>query len=666
MYVKLSLRNVRRSYKDYAVYFLTIIVAVSLFYTFNALSQTDVLGKMMNSKQSDFTTAINLVMSVLSVFVSLILGFLLIYANNFLIRRRKKEMGIYLTLGMSKQTLSAVLFLETCSIGLISLVIGLPIGVLLSQGFAVLIQQLALGNTGTAIHFFFSPAACLKTIFYFASMFLCVMIFNIVVIRRYQVIQLIRGGRHNQTIRRWPAAVYLIVFAAGIAMIGRGYWLVGHYGLQAVSKQLWLAIILGSVGTFCFFFALAGFALKLFQLNKKLYFHHLNMFVLRQISSKMNTAWVSTSFVTLMLFFAFSGLIIGVNISQGLNRSIGKFAVYDASIHGRGTVSDLEQTLRTKGIDLGNDSQRSQAATFYRSPLVLGDLLPYVDRSKRQAVSQLYPKQTPIPAITQSAYNRLMKLQGKQTIHLSRQGWLLITPDSGFADHIARVSAINVNGQKVIFADHGKTHTAMIENAVSYRSILTIVVPDRTVRAMQPLSSLINIDFKGNKSGQIAALRQKAKALEDPAAETTIMTSAYIADLVVGNNLMVNFSILYLALIFLIAGCAILALQQLAESSDNVLRYGVLKQLGAGRRMIHHALLAQIALSFFIPLCVALIHSSAALKVMDTQNRNLSSAASIWQTASIVVPLLLLIYLAYFSVTYYHSRAMIDQQARRE
>ncbi|MCI1882207.1 MAG: FtsX-like permease family protein, partial [Sporolactobacillus sp.] len=153
MYVKLSLRNVRRSYKDYAVYFLTIIVAVSLFYTFNALSQTDVLGKMMNSKQSDFTTAINLVMSVLSVFVSLILGFLLIYANNFLIRRRKKEMGIYLTLGMSKQTLSAVLFLETCSIGLISLVIGLPIGVLLSQGFAVLIQQLALGNTGTAIHF---------------------------------------------------------------------------------------------------------------------------------------------------------------------------------------------------------------------------------------------------------------------------------------------------------------------------------------------------------------------------------------------------------------------------------------------------------------------------------------------------------------------------------
>jgi putative ABC transport system permease protein len=660
MFAKLSLRNVKRSYKDYAVYFLTIIVAVSLFYVFNALSQKDVLGQMMHLKNSEIAKAINMVMTFLSVFISLILGFLLIYANNYLIRRRKKEMGIYLTLGMSRRKVSGLLFLETCVIGLVSLVIGLVVGVFLSQGFAALIQRLALGNLQVSIHFIFSAASGIKTILYFAAMFLCVMIFNTVVIGRYRVIELIHGERKNQLIRHWPSFVYLIVLACGGGLIGRGYWMINHYGLHTVSKETGYAILFGMIGTFLFFFALAGFALKFMSMNKNLYFRHLNMFVMRQISSKMNTAWISISLVTLMLFFSITGLAIGVNLSKSLNEATDQYAAFDVSIRGNGALDQLKQQLKQKQINTDDYSHHLNAFTLYDSPFRLSDFLPYVHQSQKRSLLQLYNTKAPIPAMKLSAYNQLMHLQGKQPIHLTAHQWKLFTTDPAVMKQVNPPSSLKT----VTFWNKGKVRQVTIENSVGTDYALGVVVPDDEVRGMKPFYSIINFNFEGNKTEQLANLRKKAKALEDPTAETRVLTRAFIADAILGNNLLVNFSILYIGLIFLIAGCAILALQQLAESADNVHRYGILQQLGASRKMVHRALFAQIAIYFFIPLSVAMIHAFVGLKAMDAQNQVIGSSESIWKTAYVVIPILLVIYLAYFIVTYFNSKSIVNKNAR--
>ena len=131
MLFKISVKNIRKSFKDYAVYFFTLILGVAVFYVFNAIdSQTVMLDVRKNVY--DIIKLMNEMLSGVSVFVSCVLGFLIIYASRFLIKRRNKEFGIYLTLGMSKRKISIILFFETLLIGIVSLVVGLFLGTVLS------------------------------------------------------------------------------------------------------------------------------------------------------------------------------------------------------------------------------------------------------------------------------------------------------------------------------------------------------------------------------------------------------------------------------------------------------------------------------------------------------------------------------------------------------
>ena len=124
MLFKLSFKNIIKSIKDYAIYFFTLTLGVGIFYVFNALdSQTAMLN--LNASTKMIAKTLVSILSGVSIFVSIILAFLIIYASRFLIKRRNKEFGIYLTLGMSKRKISIILFLETLFIGIISLVVGL-------------------------------------------------------------------------------------------------------------------------------------------------------------------------------------------------------------------------------------------------------------------------------------------------------------------------------------------------------------------------------------------------------------------------------------------------------------------------------------------------------------------------------------------------------------
>lgn len=131
MLCKLSFKNIKKSFKDYAIYFFTLVLGVSIFYVFNAIESQTAMLKVASSTREVIDLMTNS-LSAVSVFVSFILGFLIIYASSFLIKRRNKEFGIYLTLGMSKRKISMILFLETLFIGVISLAVGLVLGVLLS------------------------------------------------------------------------------------------------------------------------------------------------------------------------------------------------------------------------------------------------------------------------------------------------------------------------------------------------------------------------------------------------------------------------------------------------------------------------------------------------------------------------------------------------------
>lgn len=192
MFSKIAINNVKRSFKDYFIYFLTLTFAVCLFYSFNSIEAQNSMLEMGKSTMA-FMSSLNKMIAGASVFVTFILGGLIAYANNFLIKKRKRELGIYMTLGMSKGKISKILVIETIIIGLISLVVGIILGILVSQSLSIITAKLLFVNL-SKYRFIVSVNAVIKSAVYFGIIFLLVMILNQRTISKYKLIDLINAS----------------------------------------------------------------------------------------------------------------------------------------------------------------------------------------------------------------------------------------------------------------------------------------------------------------------------------------------------------------------------------------------------------------------------------------------------------------------------------------
>lgn len=221
MYFKLAFENVRKSFKIYRIYFLTMVLAVSIFYSFNSIESQQAILDLSKSKESYIDLLINS-MEIISIFVSFILGGLILYANNFLIKKRKKELGIYRTLGMSNLKISQVIVAETIIVGVLSLVVGLLIGLVLSQGLSAFASKLFEVDM-SKYKFIISSSAIQKTIVYFGIIFLIVMIFNVITISRYKIIDLVNANKKVENIKFKNPIVYVITFLISTCLLLTSY-----------------------------------------------------------------------------------------------------------------------------------------------------------------------------------------------------------------------------------------------------------------------------------------------------------------------------------------------------------------------------------------------------------------------------------------------------------
>ena len=279
MLFKLSIKNMKKSFKDYAIYFLTLVLGVAIFYMFNSLDSQQAMLEVSQSTRELIRLMISL-LGMVSVFIAIILGFLIVYANNFLINRRKREFGIYMTLGMGKRQISKIIWIETILVGILSLIVGLVIGIFASQFMSILVAKLFEADM-SEFTFVFSKDACIKTCIYFAIMYLAVIVFNTITISRYKLINLLTAIKRNETIKIKNPIIAVLVFIVSVVILGYAYYLVtgGVYSLNTANKLL-KPIIMGIVGTLGIFWSLSGFILKLVQSSKKIYLKGTNMFVL--------------------------------------------------------------------------------------------------------------------------------------------------------------------------------------------------------------------------------------------------------------------------------------------------------------------------------------------------------------------------------------------------
>src|SRR5690554_3140664 len=224
MFFKIAINNVKRSFKDYFIYFLTLTFGVCIFYSFNTIEAQNSMLEMGKST-AEFMSTLNALIAGASVFVAFILGGLIAYANNFLIKKRKRELGIYMTLGMSKGKISKILIIETILIGLISLVVGIILGIIVSQGLSIITAKLLAVNI-IKYKFIISVNAVIKSAVYFGIIFILVMILNQRTISKYKLIDMLNASKKNEKIRINNPFLSIVVFLISVATLVMAYILI--------------------------------------------------------------------------------------------------------------------------------------------------------------------------------------------------------------------------------------------------------------------------------------------------------------------------------------------------------------------------------------------------------------------------------------------------------
>ena len=678
MLFKLSIKNISKSIKDYTIYFFTLILGVAIFYVFNAIDSQTAMMNITSSTQ-EILELLTSLLSGVSVFVSFILASLIIYASRFLMKRRNKEFAIYLTLGMSKRKISLILFFETLVIGIISLTIGLLAGFLLSQLMSIIVANMFEADL-TKFTFIFSKNACIKTLIYFGIMYLVVIIFNIINISRCKLIDLIYSKNKSERIKLKNPWLCIIIFIISACTLGYAYYRVapGTDKLKSEFEMLFLAA-LGAISTFFIFWSLSGLILKIVRRHKNTYYKKLNSFVIRQISSKINTTVLSMTVICLMLFITICVLSTSLSMKSSLNKNLSMYAPLDIEI-GKNYNTDqikydytdiqmqnsklsFEEALNELGFDYKNNLTNITNFSLYKDENITlkSSLGSYCEIAKNQKGFLSYNKT--IKLMKNSDYNNIANSFNLEKVDLKDNEYIVVGNYENMLsiknEALKRNTKIEINNNdyypKYEKAIHGFYEMTSNESEDGF-----IVLPDNALKDEQKVTSLMIADYKGDKNQIESMINNIIKKENFADYILTINTKQDIKNASVGLGAIVTFLGLYLGIIFLISCAAILALKELSESSDNSEKFNMLRKIGVDEKDLNKALFRQIGVFFIFPLALAIIHSIFGLMFC---NNIIKTAGVSFNLQSIIITaiFIVLIYGGYFLVTYLCSKNIIRE-----
>ena len=697
MLFKLSIKNMKKSFKDYGIYFLTLVLGVAIFYMFNSLDSQQAMLQVSESTRKLITLMIG-ILNIISVFIAIILGLLIVYANNFLINRRKREFGIYMTLGMGKRQISKIILLETLFIGILSLVVGIFIGIFASQFMSVLVAKLFEADMNE-FTFVFSSGACIKTCIYFAVMFIAVMLFNTITISRYKLINLLTANRKNEKVKMKNPIISVIVFLVSCVILGYAYWKVtgGINELDTIDKVIG-PILMGTIGTIGIFWSLSGFILRVIQSRKSIYLKGTNMFVLRQLNNKVNTTVVSMSVICLMLFMTISILSSSISVQTSMDAELEEMTPVDLNLMKEVNLPESYTNPRTGTITYYTNAQREDSRktivntleengfdmnllkdvneiTIYTIPgwtwqKSLGN---YYETAKEEFPMLAY--ETSEPLVKVSDYNKIASLYGQEQYSLEDDEYIVLCDFDSMVDlrneALKNNNMMEING-KNYHAKYKECKSGFLSISTSHTNTGIILLPDSIdLKDEWKEQELLVANYNANTEEEKLNIdkiftdednSELFKELSKNNITLDGMTKIVIIESSQGVATIVIFIAIYLGIIFLIASSAILALKQLTESSDNKQRYTILRKIGCDEKMINQALFRQIAIFFMLPLILAIIHSIFGIKFALTVLSVLSKPEELLPSIIVTAILIGVIYGLYFLATYLGSKNIIKEE----
>lgn len=702
MLVRLALGNVRKSVRDYAIYFVTLVLGVAVFYAFNSIAGQ---ASFLSPEYGEILGMLGDLMTGLTVFLALVLGFLMVYANNYLVRRRKKELGLYQVLGMRRGQVSIILTLETLMASLVSLLVGLLVGVLLSQ-VLVFVTAALFHEQITNFVLVFSGHSLVVTLLCFGVIFLVMLLLNLRSLGRVKLVDLMGAERTNESVKLRSLPLALLLFLVGCGLIGCAYWRLLHDGfpLSDVTgegrTQFLITTVMVVVGTFLFFYAFSGFMLIAVQRFKGVYWRGLNMFTLRQLNSRINTTSLSMALISIILFLAITSVTGGMSICTTMNNSILDHTPSDATVNvvyvGDNAVTRAEG-LEGQEVHGGQDFVALMAGAGYDLG-ALGDVIQVTQYSPETALAtsdaltihalcaalgaaipagmeQSLSDTSGLSMIPASEYNAYRAFLGLDPIEIGENGYLIIsdmggTLDSLFDAMLTQDYPLEIAGKTLLPATDATIHDLSASLAVSALGSNPgmLVVPDEVARAGVPCFSFINVNYavpteEGDAAvGDLYANFDSSTVFVENGQQIAFVSTAMTATdnwtQMAGMTGVISYLAVYIGFVLVIACAAILAIQQLSGTSDSQARYRLLSELGAPTRLIYRSLLAQTVVYFLFPLVVGIAHSLVALHVVIGLV-SIFGHIDIAQSSVMTAVIFVVVYGGYMLVTYRVSRGIV-------
>lgn len=659
MSFKLIYKNVGRSIKDYAIYFLTLVLGVSLFYAFNSVSSQPALNDL-NYSMEIFGDALVTYIGLLTRFIAIVFAFLIIYANQFIMKRRKKEMGIYMTLGMSKWRISFIFVGETFLVGLFALIIGLGLGFLMSQVISILALKMFVGDA-VGYKLLLSKEAIKETIISFSIIYIIVALFNTRNIMNIKLIDLLTANRKNQELKVYNKWATSSLFLLAITLITTGILLLMKFGLD--KNYLTVIVSLLGVGIILFYYTISSVMVFLAKRNKKLYFKELNSFLFRQFGSKMQINFLVISILSALLIASLVVLGTGFSVTSSMNKQVTTATPFDLTIvKPYEDNKNLLETAKQDGIPLKENLKSYVEIMLFNADLTYGELFKEQQVKLSDLEQEILMSQ--VTLITETDYNKILELSGEEGIQLGENKFIINANYEPFNKHIQYF--LNKEG-KIRIGDKELTpankkifgNITYLTNSTRANDVGTVVVPDNMKNYMNPDSFLLNGVFPSQEiEGTVYKIMNNKWVEKSLDGKIYYVTKSVIQDTYFGVFGVIAFISSYLGIILMIVTLSILALQQLTETQDNKERYLTLSKIGADKKMINRLLFRQIGFYFISPLILASFISIFTTKVV-LEKLEPFFEVSIKQNMFLSFGIILLLYVIYFIATYQSAKQVI-------
>ena len=668
-FFKLIIKNVHKNLRDYLIYFLTLMLAVSLFYAFNSISDQPAFSEMSMTRALLYEQ-LDKMISVLSVVISLVLAFLIIYANQFLLKRRKKELGIYMMLGMKKGRISRIFAGETFCVGVIALGVGLIFGFILSQGASLIALKLFAIELDK-YQLVFSIGAFQQTVICFALIFFIVMLFNVWSVSNVQLISLLTASRKNENINTENRVFPVLMFVLSFFCIGTAGILFYRNGILPSRKNISFQIagIALAIGSFLLFYSLAAVFSQFASSNKKYYLKGLNTFLVRQIGSKIRTNYVIMTIVCGLLTITICAVSIGSSTALAMNELAQSATPYDLNvlsdvdIDGDSSIADY---LATCDVQISDYAENMEQISIYEADMTYAELFDG-QKVNLWAIDEAMPA-IKVSAISISDFNLALSMQGKEPITLKAGEYLLNCNYKGTFQYTSEALSnhpeLTIGGVTLRRASEELLQETYYMTSVGNNDRGTLIVPDSVAATLPKDINVLLVQYKqGINTSEVLQKMIPIGLDETHGYRYTEKNMMY--DMFYGINALVTFLCCYIGLVFLLVCAALLALKQLTETTDNIYRYNLLQKLGAKRRQINRTLYAQTAVFFAVPLVIAGIYSILLVgKGMEIVEKFMNLHIS--TNVGITVVLFLIVYGSYFLATYLSCKRMVIEQDEGE